>query len=165
MRDGEVGLQPHFTLGSESIRDLSVSLAGSSRETLVALQQCLQEELSVESERRRIEGDGLAVVNECIRPGDGVRDEQVDEVDRRETGISHSAENHVDGILWLGDEAESSGHGCIWATSHELETRGTWAIRNRDRTSELNQITRRDVERLQKGLQIVDSVVNAIVGG
>ncbi len=36
VRNGEVGLQPHFALGSECIRDLRVSLAGGSGERFIA---------------------------------------------------------------------------------------------------------------------------------
>ncbi len=53
-------------------------------------------------------GDCLAVVDERIGPGDSVGDEQVDEVSRREAGIRHTREDHVDGgpLAWGRDRVQ-----------------------------------------------------------
>ena len=78
MGDGEVGLETHLALGSERVRDLSGSLPRSRGKGSVALEEDLEEDLGVEGEGGGVEGDGLAVVNECVGASDGVRDEQVD---------------------------------------------------------------------------------------
>lgn len=165
MRDGEVGLQPHRTLGRQRVRDLGGGLARRGGKCLVTVKQHLEEHLGVEDEGSRIEGHGLTVVDEGIGTSDGVRRQQTDELGGGEAGVLHAGEDFVDGILGLGDEAESGRVRCVRAASHELKARSTWAVGNTHRTGELDQVARGNGELLKKGPQVVDSIVDTVVGG
>ncbi len=59
--DGKVRLKAHLALRSKRVRDLCGGLARGGRESLISLEQYLEEELRVEREGRRVEGDALAV--------------------------------------------------------------------------------------------------------
>lgn len=165
MRNREVGLETHRTLDSKRVGNLSISFAGGGREGLIALEEDLEEDLGVESEWGGIERNGLTVVDQSIRAGNGVRDEEVDEVSRGEAGVTHAGEDLVNIVLGLGDEAKGGGDSRVRAAREELKTGSTRAVRDCDGTSELNEITSGDVERLEEGLQVVDGVVDTVVGG
>ncbi len=148
--DGEVGLQPHFALGSKRVRDLRRGFTRGRGEGLVTREQDLEEDLGVEGEGSRVEGDGLAVVDKCVRASDSVRCQKADELSRREASVLHTGEDHVDGVLRLRHETQGSGMCRVGATSHELKLRGTWAVGNGHCTSELDQIASGDIELLKQ---------------
>ena len=164
VRDGEVGLETHLTLCGEGVRDLSIGLTGGRRESLVALEEDLEEDLGVEGEGGRVEGNSLAVEDESVRASDGVRGEEVDQVGGGEASIGHTREDLVDVVLGLGDETQRGGVGRIGTTSKELQARGTRAVRDGDGTGELDKITSGHLELLEKGLKVVDGTINTIVG-
>lgn len=150
---------------ARGVGDLGGGLTGGGREGLVTLEEDLQEDLSVEREGRRVEGDGLAVVDEGVRARDGVRDEEVDKVGGREAGIGHTREDLVHVVLGLGDEAQGGGGGRVGATSKEFKAGSARAVRDGDGTGELDKITGGDLECLEERLQVVDGIVNTVVGG
>lgn len=163
VRDGEVGLQPHRALDRKRVGDLGGSLARSGRKTLITLEQDLKEHLCVESERRRVERNGLAVVDESIGAGDGVRGQKTDELGGREASVFHAGEDFGDRVLGLRDETERSGVRRVRAASHELEARSTWAVGDGHSAGKLDQVTSGDGELLQKGLQVVNGIVDSVV--
>lgn len=165
VRDRKVRLETHRALIRERIGNLGSRLSCSRRESLVTLEQDLKEDLRVEGKGGRVEGNGLAVVDECVGASNGVRDEQVDEVRRAEASVRHAFEDHCNGVLRLGDEAGGGGDGRILATCEELETGGSRAVRHPDGTRELDHITNGDSgEHLKEWRDGVDRVVDTCVG-
>lgn len=165
LRDGEVGLQPHLTLDSKRVRDLCCGLTRCRRERLVTTEQDLEEDLGVEGEWGRVEGDGLTVVDERVRASNTVRRQKTDELSRRETCVLKAGEDLVDRVLRLRHETWCSGARCVGAARQELKLRGTRAVGDSDCSGELHQITRRDVEHRQEGLQVVNGIIDTVVGG
>ncbi len=90
--------------------------------------------------------------------------EEVDEVRGGETRVTHTREDLVHVVFGLGDEAQSGGVGRVRAACEELQARGTRAVRDGDGTGELDEIPSGDVERLEEGLEVVDGIVDTIVG-
>ncbi len=128
MRDCEVGLETHRTLISKRGGDRCIGLTGGGREGLVTLEEYLKEDLGVESERCSVERNGLSVVDQRIRAGNGVRGEEMYEVSWGEARVTHTREDLVHIVLGLGDETQSGGDSRVRAACEELETRSTWAV-------------------------------------
>ena len=93
-----------------------------------------------------------------------MRDKERDELRWRETGVLHAGENLVDVVLWLGDKTECGGVRWVGTTGQELEARCTRALRDRDGTGKLDQVTSGDRELLKQWLEVVNRIINAIVG-
>lgn len=93
-----------------------------------------------------------------------MRDEEVDEVGRGEAGVTHAREDLVHVVLGLRYEAQGGGVRRVRATCEELETGSTRAVRDGDGTGELDEITGGNVERLEEGLEVVDGIVDTVVG-
>ena len=123
----EIGLETHFTLGGKRRLDLT-SVVSSSGESST-LQEDFEENLGVEGEGSRVEGDGLDGRVNVVSTSDSVRSKQVDQVVGAEASIGHTREDGVDIALGQRDGAVRSCDGCIRATCKELELRSTRAVR------------------------------------
>lgn len=91
--DDKVRLQTHFVALWERRVDFGAVRVVHAEGDTGALEECLEEELSVECERRRVEGDCLVARDERVRTRNGVRDEQVHQFSWGETTIFHAAED------------------------------------------------------------------------
>ena len=70
----------------------------------------------------------------------GMRCQEVDNFVGGESSITHSCENLVDGILWLGDSLVGGRQGEIRTASKELKAGSTTAVRDTDCTGKLNTV-------------------------
>lgn len=165
MRDGKVGLETHLVLVSETRVDLSTIGVIDTEGDTDALEEHLEEDLGVEGEGCRIEGNGLVTRYEGIRAGNGVRGEEVDGVLCGEPSIGHTREDVVNVLLREGNSALLSGEGRVRAASQELEAGRTRAVGDSDSTRELDQVTSSDAELLKERLEVVDSIIDTVVSG
>ena len=99
-----------------------------------------------------------------VLSGDGVGYQEVYYFDWGETSVTHTREDLVDVVVGLGDEAQSGGVRRVRASREELQARCTRAVRDRDGTCELDKITSSHLEGLEEGLEVVDSIVDTVVG-
>ena len=83
-------------------------------------------------------GDGRVDV---VLSGDGVRDEEVDNLSGGEAGIAHASEDDVVRVRRLGDEQVGRGQREVRAASKELQARATGAVRDADSASELDAVS------------------------
>ena len=71
-------------------------------------------------------------------------------------------EKHTEG---LGDSKIGSWSSSVGTTHKKVKTRSTGAVGDTDCTSELNEISSRDIVVFQERRQSVDRVVDTVVGG
>jgi hypothetical protein len=80
-----------------------------------------------------------------VLSSDSVRSEQIDDLSRAETGITHTSQDLVDRVRWLGNREIWSRTRDVGATSHELQARSANAVGNTDSTRELDEVTERNL--------------------
>ena len=101
-----------------------------------------------------------------VGTSDGVGCQQGNELGGRESStIFHTGEDHVEGVLGLGDQTIGSGGGSVGTSAHERKAGCTRAVGNGDGSSELDEVTGSDgVVLLEEGGQSVNTVTDTEVG-
>ena len=128
----EVGLETHLTGFRDRRVDLSAGRAAVQAEGQAnTLEQDLEEDLGVEGEGRRVEGDGLVSGDERVGAGDRVGRKQVNELSGREASVGHAGQDEGHVALRERDGTIGGSDSCVRAASEELELRGSWAVRAR----------------------------------
>ena len=125
----------------------------------------LDEELSVENVRGRVEGrSGDGRVNE-ISGCDGVRGEEGNDLGRGEaSGVSKAGEDAVDGIKRLWHGLVLCRESRVLTAQKELKTGSTRAVRDADSARELDEVADRDLRmRLNEWRLRVNDVVNTAI--
>ena len=144
----EVRLKTHFTLCWKRGFDFT-SIVLKSWETR-SLQQNFDENLSIESERGRVERHCLNGRVDVIRSSDAVGCEKVDKLLSSETCVCHAVQNHCYWVLGLRNGTNASRESGIGTTSQELKARSTRTVRYTDCASKLNEIAGTDQMPLQE---------------
>lgn len=79
----------------------------------------------------RVEGCSIDSIIHLVSTGDGVRGQERDNLEGRETAsIGETCKNGSDAVLRLRDQAVNSSDGLVGTTSQELELRG--ALQNKE---------------------------------
>lgn len=147
-RDREVGLEPQFILVSKTRVDFrAVGVVDTEGDTN-SLEKHFKEDLRVERERGRVEGDRLVARNKSVRARDGVRREQVHSVLRRQASIAHARKDLLDGVLGKGDSTLLRWERRIRATGEELQARSARTVGDSDSARKLDEVTRSNGELL-----------------
>lgn len=158
-----VGLETHLTLGRERGEGFAGVVGGAW--DAGALEEDLEEDLSVEGEWRAVEGDGADGGIDVVGTGDGVGREEVNEVGWGETGVGHAGQDGGDVLLGLGDGAIGRRDGGIGTAGRETEARSTGAVGKSDGTGELDEIASGEGRELgQERRESVHRVINTEIG-
>ena len=73
-----------------------------------------------------------------VLSSNGVRRQKIHDLVRGEACVVKAIEDHVDGVLRLGDEARGGSLSGVRTAGHELQTGTSHAVANTDGTSELD---------------------------
>ena len=165
--ESEVGLEAHLVgLGERRERLTASHVRASTAEgNTSSIEQSLKEELSVERERRRVEGSGRVAGNDGVRTSDGVRGEEMDDLVGGEASIGKAREDGVDGVGRSGYGAVLSRGGRVRAPSEELELGCTRAVREADGSTKLDEVASSDVVILKERCEVLDTLGGTVVLG
>ena len=159
----KVGLETHLSrLGDRRVDLRAVGVVDTEWDAR-ALEQDLEEDLGVESERRRVERDGLVSGDERVGTRDGVRGEQVDQLRGGEATVLHALQDRRDVALGEGDGAVVGGERRIRSASQELQAWCARAVGDTDRAGELDEVTSGHKVTREERRQGIDGVINTIV--
>ena len=92
-----------------------------------------------------------------------MRSQKVDDFARGEARVGETGKDGVDGVGRSWDEAIQSGSRCIGPTSEELEARRTGAVGETNCSSEVDQVSCRDVVAGQERRKGVGTVTGTVV--
>ena len=134
----DVRIREQAELASEGRLDLADvrAVAGEER----ALEERLDEELRVERAGRRVEGRARDRRVDPVLGRDGVRGEEVDDLDGGEARVAHAREDLVVIVRGLGDEQVGRGLRDVGAAGEELEAWAPRAVRDGDGAGELDAV-------------------------
>ena len=134
----DVGVREETELAAEGRLDLADvrAVAGEER----ALEERLNEELRVERAGGRVERRAGDRRVDLVLGGDGVRGEEVDDLDGGEARVAHAREDLVVVVRRLGHEQVGGGARDVGPACEELEAGTACAVGDTDGASELDAI-------------------------